>query len=231
MYAKGGIYKVFNGNLLYHGCIPTKAEGEFDEVYIDGKYLSGRKYLNQVEDKVRKAFYCEIGSEEQLNALDYCWYLWCGPKSPLFGKNKMTTFERYFIDDKEIHKESYNPYYYHIDNKEYCQNILREFELDTNKSHIINGHVPVKTHKGESPIKGGGLLLVIDGGLSKAYHKSTGIGGYTLISNSNMMAIAEHRPFTEVVESGFKLSPKSIIVERFIKRVTVGETDIGKQLY
>ncbi|WP_295160500.1 fructose-1,6-bisphosphatase [uncultured Brachyspira sp.] len=230
IYAKGGIYKIFNGNLIYHGCIPTREDGSFDDVYIDNQYLSGRKYLNQAEDKVRKAFYSEQGSEEQLNALDYCWYLWCGPKSPLFGKNKMTTFEKYFIDNEEVNKEHYNPYYYHIDCKEYCQNILREFELDIKKSHIINGHVPVKTHKGESPIKGGGILLVIDGGLSKAYHKNTGIGGYTLISNSNMMMIAEHRPFTEVAESGFKLTPKSIIVEIFVKRITVGETDIGNQL-
>ena len=142
----------------------------------------------------------------------------------------MATFERYFIDDKETHKEYYNPYYYHIDNKDYCQNILKEFDLDINRSHIINGHVPVKTHKGESPIKGGGILLVIDGGLSKAYHKNTGIGGYTLISNSNMMVIAEHRPFSEVVESEFRLTPKSTIVERYIRRVTVAETDVGKGL-
>ena len=227
IYAKGGIYKIFNGNLLYHGCIPTKEDGSFDDVYIDGQYLSGKRYLKQVEDKVRKAFYCEVGSEEQLNALDYCWYLWCGPKSPLFGKNKMTTFERYFIEDKETHKESYNSYYYHIDKKDYCESILKEFDLDIHKSHIVNGHVPVKTHKGESPIKGGGILLVIDGGLSKAYHKSTGIGGYTLISNSNAMIIAEHRPFAEVVESGFRISPKTTIVDRFVTRITVGETDIG----
>ena len=230
IYDKGGIYKIFNGNLLYHGCIPTKEDGTFDDVYIDGQYLSGWKYLKQVEDKVRKAFYCEVGSEEQLNALDYCWYLWSGPKSPLFGKNKMTTFERYFIEDKATHKEHYNPYYYHIEDRDYCKSILKEFDLDINKSHIVNGHVPVKTHKGESPIKGGGILLVIDGGLSKAYHKSTGIGGYTLISNSNMMIIAEHRPFAEVVDSGFKISPKITIVERFNKRVTVGETDTGKAL-
>ena len=230
IYDKGGIYKIFNGNLLYHGCIPTKEDGTFDDVYIDGQYLSGWKYLKQVEDKVRKAFYCEVGSEEQLNALDYCWYLWSGPKSPLFGKNKMTTFERYFIEDKATHKEHYNPYYYHIESRDYCKSILKEFDLDINKSHIVNGHVPVKTHKGESPIKGGGILLVIDGGLSKAYHKSTGIGGYTLISNSNMMIIAEHRPFAEVVDSGFRISPKITIVERFNKRVTVGETDTGKAL-
>lgn len=226
----GSVYKIVNGNLLYHGCVPTDKNGDFEKINIDGKLLSGREYLDAVDKKIRKAFYSEEGSLEHEDALDYFWYLFSGPKSPLFGKSKLTTFERYFVGDKTAWTEDYDPYYYHVEKREYAEKILKEFNLDINSSHIINGHVPVRHNKGESPIKGTGILFVIDGGLSKAYHGKTGIGGYTLISNSNCMILAEHRPFEEVVKSGFRIFPKRRIVDQFKRRVTVSDTDIGKEL-
>jgi fructose-1,6-bisphosphatase-3 len=158
------------------------------------------------------------------------WYLWCGRHSPIFGKSRLTTFERYFVEDAAAHCEQDNPYYTHIAEREACERILQEFGLDTASGHIVNGHVPVRLADGESPIKGGGLLFVIDGGISKAYHSRTGIGGYTLISNSHHLALAQHRPFEEVCQSGFRQVPTVQIVERYPHRMMVRDTDIGRKL-
>lgn len=230
LYNKGGMYKISQNNLLYHGCIPMDEEGAFKQVKLDGKTVAGRAYLDTIDAKIRNAFFAPKGSAGRKDAEDYMWYLWCGPDSPLFGKNQMTTFERYFVQDNTTHKEVQNPYYTHVKNREACEKILCEFELDPEEAHIINGHVPVRMQDGESPIKAGGLLFVIDGGISKAYHSRTGIGGYTLIANSHHLALAQHHPFEDIRKNGFKEAPRVQVVERFPKRITVGETDTGKQL-
>lgn len=234
LYNVGSIYKVANGNLLYHGCIPMQADGSFTKVKLDGKkQLAGRALLDAIEVIIREAYYGQEGSREQQNAGDFMWYLWCGKVSPIFAKNRMTTFERYFIADKATHAEKSDPYYQHVEGPEgraACERILREFGLDPAQSRIINGHVPVHTGDGESPVKGGGLLFVIDGGISKAYQSKTGIGGYTLISNSHSLALAEHRPFAELRGTAFGQGPKVQIVERFPHRVSVRDTDTGARL-
>ncbi len=230
MYNAGGMYKISNNNLLFHGCIPMEEDGSFKQVELDGEKLAGKEYLDAIEAKIRNAFYAPEGSPEQRDAGDYMWYLWCGQDSPLFGKSCLTTFERYFVEDKETHKEEYNPYYILSRNKETCEMILREFGLNPEEAHIINGHVPVRMQDGEKPVKAGGLLFVIDGGISKAYHGRTGIGGYTLISNSHHLALVEHRPFEEVKKMRFRSAPRVEIVERFATRVQVGNTDTGTRI-
>ena len=230
MYNNGGMYKISNNNLLFHGCIPMEEDGSFKQVELDGKKLAGREYLDAIEAKIRNAFYAPAGSAPQRDAGDYMWYLWCGKDSPLFGKSCLTTFERYFVAEKETHKEEYNPYYTLSSKKETCEMILQEFGLDPQEAHIINGHVPVRMQDGEKPVKAGGLLFVIDGGISKAYHGRTGIGGYTLISNSHHLALAEHRPFEEVKQMRYRSAPEVEIVERFPTRVQVGNTDTGTRI-
>lgn len=228
--SRGGMYKVVNGNLLYHGCIPMRADGSFDEVIVDGEALSGRAYLDALDAKVRSAFYAKPGTSEHESAVDYFWYLWAGPKSPLFGKSKLSTFERYFIADKDTHVEVYNPYYLHVKNRSTCEIILRQFGLDPAHSHIVNGHVPVKEKEGESPIRGEGLLFVIDGGISKAYQRQTGFGGYTLIYNSHHLALAQHKPYAQIMENPRQSAPKVRIVENMPRRVLVADTDTGALL-
>lgn len=228
--SRGGMYKVVNGNLLYHGCIPMREDGSFDEVTVDGKTLSGKAYLDALDAKVRSAFYTKRGTPEHENAADYFWYLWAGPKSPLFGKSKLSTFERYFIADKATHVEVYNPYYLHVKNRSTCEIILRQFGLEPAHSHIVNGHVPVKEKEGESPIRGEGLLFVIDGGISKAYQRQTGFGGYTLIYNSHHLALAQHKPYAQIMEDPRQSAPRVRIVENMPRRVLVADTDTGAQL-
>ncbi|NLW78479.1 MAG: fructose-1,6-bisphosphatase [Ruminococcaceae bacterium] len=230
LYNHGSIYKIANGNLLYHGCIPMEEDGSFTKVPVGGKTYSGRAYLDKVDALLRTAYFGPEDAPERMDAGDVIWYLWCGRNSPVFGKNHMTTFERYFVEDKTAHKEHDNPYYRHVNERETCERILEEFGLDPHSGHIINGHVPVRLTEGESPIKGGGRLFVIDGGLSKAYHKRTGIGGYTLIFNSHNLALAQHRPFQEVRDSGFSITPQVEVVERFPRRLMVRDTDIGRRL-
>lgn len=227
MYNNGNMYKVTNNNLMFHGCIPMDEMGEFKKVILDGETLSGRAYLDAVENKIRNAYYLPEGEPEREDAGDYMWYLWCGPNSPLFGKSRITTFERYFVEDEETYEEDKNSYYHFSKQRETCEKILQEFGLDPEVAHIINGHVPVRLQKGESPVKAEGLLYVIDGGISKAYHNRTGIGGYTLVSNSHYLALAAHRPFEEVEKSGFRKAPKVKIVERYPSRVKVQDTDNG----
>lgn len=159
LYSKASMYKCFNSNLLFHGCVPMEADGEFSKIEVLGESISGKKYFDCIEKIANEAYF---GKENNKDAVDFMWYLWCGPKSPLFGKAKAATFERYFVEEKEIHKEEKNPYFTLIENEEICDKILKEFGLGTKNSHIINGHVPVKEKDGESPIKANGKLLVID---------------------------------------------------------------------
>lgn len=233
LYCKGSLYKISNSNLLYHGCIPMDEKGNFLSVSIDGKDYSGRALYDILEKYARIAFYGREGSAERKKGGDLLWYLWEGPNSPAFGKDKMTTFERIYIEDKAAHKEKKNSYYQMLDNEEVLDKVLTEFGLPTEKSHIVNGHVPVEQKKGESPIKCNGKLLAIDGGFSKAYHGKTGIAGYTLISNSYGMRLVAHEDF-ESAEAAIRnetdIVSDSYTVEKFSTRMYVGDTDIGKKL-
>lgn len=226
LYSHGGLYKCYNSNLLYHGCIPMRADGTFEAMTCEGKQLSGKALMDHISGQIHKAYFMEGESAEKENAKDFMWYLWCGAKSPVFGKDKMTTFEHYFVADKQTHKEKLNPYYQLSQREEVCDRILAEFGLLDQGAHIINGHVPVKIKDGETPVKANGKLFVIDGGLSKAYQSHTGIAGYTLIYNSRHLALAEHKPFDPNRES----SPKVSIVEKMKNRVMVADTDKGREL-
>ncbi len=229
---KGGLYKVYNGNLLYHGCVPLKEDGSMKSVRIYGRSYKGESLYEVLESYVRKGFYA-VDMKEQERGKDMMWYIWLHENSPLFGKDKMATFERYFIAEKETHKEKKNPYYRLLEDEKVVNGILREFGLSETESHIINGHVPVKTKDGEKPIKCNGKVLVIDGGFSRAYQKETGIAGYTLIYNSYGLILAAHESFesTEAaIEKESDIHSDSVVVKRVMDRKTVGDTDNGKDL-
>ena len=226
LYSNGSMYKCCNSNLLYHGCIPMKEDGSFDEMAVNGKAYKGRALMDFIDKQVKKAYFLPDQDPEKEASRDFMCYLWSGAKSPVFGKDKMTIFEHYFVEDKEASRERMNPYYKLSVQEKYCDMILEEFGLTTTGSHIINGHVPVKIKDGETPIKAGGKLFIIDGGLSKAYQGKTGIAGYTLIFNSRHLALAEHKPFDPKKES----TPKVSIVEKMRKRIMVADTDDGKEL-
>ncbi len=226
VYSHGAMYKCCNSNLLYHGCIPMKENGEFESLNINGIIYSGKRMLDYIEDAVKMAYFLPDDDSSKEWYRDLMWYLWCGPKSPVYGKDNMATFEGYFVADKTVAKETMNPYYKLSAKEEFCDKILKEFGLPVEGSHIINGHVPVKLKDGESPVKGNGKLFVIDGGLSKSYQPKTGIAGYTLIFNSRHLALAEHKPFDPNHEN----TPKVTIVEKMKKRVMVADTDTGKEL-
>ncbi|WP_288304624.1 fructose-1,6-bisphosphatase [uncultured Fusobacterium sp.] len=230
----GSLYLKYNSNLLYHGCIPLNKKGELQEVVLRGVKVKGKDYLDGVEEIVRQAYYFQHQNVKNSFEVDFLWYLWCGQNSPLFGKDAMKTFERYFIDDKETHVEEKNPYYTYCETEESCRMILEEFGLNPNISHIVNGHMPVKTLKGEKPVKGNGKLFVIDGGFSKAYQKETGIAGYTLVYNSYGLKIISHDPF-ESVEKAVRegkdiISFTRIVEDTSVNRIRVKDTDIGKEL-
>lgn len=229
LYAQGSMYKKINDSLLYHGCIPMREDGSFDTVVLDGVACSGKNYLERLEKLVRLAYFSTASEEGVADARDYIWYLWCGPKSPLFGKSRLTCFERYFIADKTTWKEEMNPYYRLIERQDICEKILEEFGLDPAASYIINGHVPIKIKQGESPIKANGKLFIIDGGLSKAYQHTTGIGGYTFIANSRYLALAEHQPFTLNGDRA-DIQTSVRVVETPPQRIRVRDTDIGRDL-
>ncbi len=232
LYAKGSMYLVYNGNLLYHGCIPMEQDGSFASVEIDGETLWGKALMDRLERLVRQAYFAADARQKQ-NGQDIMWYLWTGAESPLFGKQKMATFERYFIDDKATHEEKQNPYYKYRDGRDTADRILSEFGLDPERSHIINGHVPVKVRKGENPIKAGGRLLVIDGGFSRAYQSQTGIAGYTLIYNSYGLLLASHQPFgflQEIIDGERDLASETRILETNTQRIRVRDTDLGRKI-
>ena len=233
LYSNGGLYKVYNSNLLYHGCMPMDAEGNFLSVDVDGKDYQGKQLYDILDNYARKGYYAKNDPAEMHKAQDYIWYIWAGPNSPVFGKDKMTTFERYFIEDKETHKETKNAYYSLLDHEDILNKILDEFELDTRKSHIVNGHVPVELKKGESPIKCDGKLLIIDGGFSKAYQSKTGIAGYTLVANSHGMRLVAHEPFESMEAAVLHESDifsDSTVIEVAPVRIRVSDTDIGREL-
>lgn len=233
LYTNGGMYKAFNGNLMYHGCIPLADDGTFKDLAIDGKKVAGKALIDQFDRIARRAYVNRGTAKSSQRDLDILWYLWCGPFSPLFGKTRMTTFERYYIKDKEAHAEPRNPYYNHRENPEVITLILKEFGLDDQKGHIINGHTPVKVVKGESPVKAGGRLLVIDGGMSVPYQKETGIAGYTLIYNSYSLVLVEHEPFEsrqKAIEEERDIVSQRHILEQRHDRIRVADTDIGQEL-
>ena len=232
LYAKGNIYKVYNENLLIHGCIPMDANGNFIQGTIKGEKLKGKQYLDYIERIARQGYFADKDSEDKKYGEDYLWYLWCGKDSPIFCKNAMKTFERYFIEDKALREEEKNAFYTFSQNEEQCIKILEEFGINKDTGHIISGHVPVKLKKGESPIKANGKLLIIDGGLSKSYQKVTGIAGYTLIYSSYGLTLAEHEPFTSTEDAIIKetdLHSFTRIVEK-VERKRINDTDIGIEL-
>jgi len=232
MFSHGSLYKVSNGNLFYHGCIPMNEDGSFTDVTLGGRTYSGKEYMDYLDTQIRAAYYKTDDLEETGEPGDLVWYLWLGAKSPLFGKDQMTTFERLFIADKSTHKENTVPYYSLIKERIHCETILEEFGVDPETGRILNGHVPVKIKDGESPIKGEGKLFVIDGGISKAYQKTTGIAGYTFIYNSRLMALAEHKPYSPLMEDGTQefFPPKIKTVRVLPKRILVGDTEQGEVL-
>ena len=232
LFTKGSLYKIYNGNLLYHGCMPLCEDGSFKTVKILGKEYYGKKLYDFIEEYARKGYY-SLNQTEKQKGLDMMFFMWEHPDSPLFGKKKMATFERYFIEDKETHYEEKNPYYSLFDDENVVNSVLKEFGLDPQNGHIVNGHVPVEAKNGESPIRCNGKLLIIDGGFSKAYQPKTGIAGYTLMFNSYGMIIAAHEPFESVekaVRDGSDIYSQTMLVERKVKRITVADTDIGKEL-
>lgn len=226
---KGGMYLVKNGNLMFHGCVPLSKKGDIEEVDIIGEKYKGKEYFDICEQICREGYY----NKDKIKERDFIWYLWCGEKSPLFGKDAMKTFERYFLDEKETHKENYNSYYEFIKEKTVAEKILKEFGVDSECGIIVNGHVPVKVKKGENPIKGEGKVLLIDGGFSRAYQETTGIAGYTLIFNSYGTRLVSHRAFKgikEAVEECVDIEGVSQIIYTKGRRILVRDTDIGKEL-
>ncbi|MCR5099759.1 MAG: fructose-1,6-bisphosphatase [Butyrivibrio sp.] len=232
LYRKGGLYKTYNNNLLFHGCVPLDEKGQLKEVEIDGKKYKGRALYDALEQMLRKGYYA-IDPEEKRKGMDMLWYTWCHTNSPVFGKDKMATFERYFVADKSTHVEKKNPYYTWYDKDETVTMILKEFGLDSPESHIINGHVPVEAKKGELPVKCGGRLIVIDGGFSRAYQPKTGIAGYTLTYNSYGFLLAAHEPFESIekaVESGSDIHSDTVLIQQVAKRKMVADTDNGEAI-
>lgn len=233
LFSNGSLYLKFNSNLLYHGCVPLNEDKSFRRVKIDGEAYSGKALLDKLEILIREGYYYKDNTKEKQKGVDMLWYLWSGPYSPLFGKEKMTTFERYFINNKEAHYEKKDPYYEFRDDEEVCNSILKEFGLEPKESHIVNGHVPVEKLNGESPIKANGKLLVIDGGFSKAYQSKTGIAGYTLIYNSFGLQLVSHEPFESTEKAIIQetdILSSTVVLEQSYIRKRVGDTDIGTEL-
>ncbi len=232
IYAKGSMYHICNNNLLYHGCIPMTDEGEFATYTINGESVCGKALLDRADKMARIGYFGKAKTPEKQYGEDFLWYLWCGIGSPLYGKNKMTSFERYFISNEKPWEELKDPYYKHITNSHTCEKILVEFGVNPNAfSHIINGHVPVKIKKGESPVKAKGKLLVIDGGMSRAYQSKTGIAGYTLIFNSYGLHLSAHEPFesiTDAINKDHDMHSTLEEIDMAPKRLLVEDTDLGK---
>jgi fructose-1,6-bisphosphatase-3 len=233
LFTYGGMYLVCNSNLLYHASVPLNEDGSFKHVFIQGKEYWGKSLFDKIDQLIRTAYFDEEGTEEKEFALDYVWYLWCGKDAPPFDKKKMATFEHYFVNDKELRKENKGSYYVLRNEESICDMILKEFGVEGPHAHIINGHVPVKTIKGENPIKANGKLLVIDGGFSKAYQPETGIAGYTLVYHSHGLELVQHDPFQstqKVIEEGQDIKSTRLVIEFNTQRVMVKDTDKGKRL-
>ncbi|MDI3537793.1 MAG: fructose,6-bisphosphatase [Eubacteriaceae bacterium] len=234
MYAKGSMYKVFNDNLLFHACVLVDEDGSFTQKEIAGNRYAGKALMDKYDQMAREAFFNQSNRYEENSKTDFLWYLWCHEDSPLFGKDKMATFERYFITDKTPHKETYSAFYHLIDNDDIlAKKILAEFGVDPEEGHMINGHIPVKTISGESPIRANGKQLVIDGGFARAYQKTTGIAGYTLTYNSYGLTLISHAPFESVekaIADGQDIQSSIVVVEKSLERKRVRDTDTGKEL-
>ena len=233
LFTKGSLYNVYNGNLLYHGCVPMNEDGKtFRKVNVNGKAYAGKELYDVLENYVRKGYYA-IDFDEKKRGQDIMWFLWGSKNSPVYGKERMTTFERYFIEDKSVQEEPKDTYYSQLSKEEFAVRILNEFGLSGPESHIINGHIPVQAKKGESPIKCNGKLLIIDGGFSKVYQAKTGIAGYTLIFNSFGLILAAHEPFESVdkaVREGSDIISHSTLVQHVVRRKTVADTDEGMKM-
>ena len=233
LYSKGSLYKIHNGNLLFHGCIPLTEEGAFLSFCLDGTERCGKDFLDYADTAARQAYYYKRGTPERKLGMDFLWFLWAGRNSPLFGRDRMTTFERRLIADESSWAEPKNAYYTLYQDPAVCDFILKEFGLEGPHCHIINGHVPVKVKKGESPIKGGGKLLVIDGGFCKAYQSTSGIAGYTLISTSKSYRIVAHQPFVgreKAIRDNYGIAHSTEIFERQESRQKIMDTDVGTEL-
>ncbi|WP_307905453.1 fructose-1,6-bisphosphatase [Haliovirga abyssi] len=233
LFSNGSMYLKYNSNLLYHGCIPMDENGNFKEMRLKGEKYKGKALMNAIERYVRDGYFNKTENEDKDYGKSIMWYLWLGINSPLFGKKKMATFESYFLDDKEIKKEEKNPYYKYRDEEKYAVKILKEFGLEPEKAHIINGHVPVQAKKGENPLKAGGKLLVIDGGLTAAYQRTTGIAGYTLICDSKGLVIAAHEPFTSrqtAIDEEKDIISTKVILENADDMQSIRDTDAGKNI-
>ena len=229
LYSHGSMYQVFNGNLLFHGCVPLDEDGALKAIHLEGRIYQGRSYMDYADMAARRAFFSEDPPQRYL---DFMWYLWCGSNSPLSGR-VVKTFERTFIEDKSTWEEPKNPYYEYQSSEPVCRMLLREFGLYSENSHIINGHTPVHVNQGENPLKAHGRLIVIDGGFCKAYQKTTGIAGYTLIFNSHGMRLKSHQPFSGMeaaLEENMDIVSESQQVVTFPKRVMVADTDTGERL-
>ena len=230
LYEKGCLYKRFNGNLLYHGCVPLDENGNLEEISLFGEPCSGRKFFDLAEEKARRAF---LSGQRDKDDTDFLWYLWCGPDSPLFDKSRMTTFERYFLSDPATHHEEKGAYFRLRNDENVCNHILDSFGVQGKHRHIINGHVPVHVSAGESPIKANGRLMVIDGGFSQHYHSTTGIAGYTLVFHSRGFELIQHEPFTskrDAIQNGSDIHGSIQLVELSGHRIRVRDTDHGRKI-
>ena len=233
LYSRGSLYKIYNGNLLFHGCIPMTETGELMTFCLDGTERKGKDFLDYADTAARQAYYYKPGTPEKQLGMDFLWFLWAGRNSPIFGRDRMTTFERRLIKDESSWTEPKNAYYKLYQDPQVCDMILKEFGLEGPHCHIVNGHVPVKTKKGESPIKGGGKLIVIDGGFCKAYQPTSGIAGYTMIYDSLCFRIAAHQPFagrTAAIREDAGIDSTTDIFERLERRLKVWDTDTGAEL-
>lgn len=233
LFSHGSMYGVYNSNLLFHASMPLTADGSLKEVELRGQRYKGSELFRRIGMVMRSAFNDDADAADREFARDYYWYLWCGPDSPLFDKSKMATFERYFLVDPATHKEEKGHYYTLRDSEQVCDMILDAFKVGGEHRHIINGHVPVRINKGETPIRANGKLMVIDGGFAKAYHGTTGIAGYTLVYHSRGLQLVQHEPFTsaaEAISTGTDIVSTTQIVELSQKRMRVRDTDKGKEL-
>ena len=240
LFERGDLYKRYNSNLLFHGCVPLNEDGSFMDFEFEGKTMHGKELMDYLEGVVRKGFYAKPGTAVKQQGLDTMWYLWCGKNSPLCGRTKITTFERLLVEDSSTYAEPKNAYYANVDNDKVIDAIFDEFDLPHShqeatelQSHIINGHVPVISRAGENPIKGGGRLIVIDGGFCKAYRKTTGIAGYTLIYSANRIRISAHEPFDgkqKAIKDGSDILSHSVVFERPMEPIRVSETDDGAEI-
>ena len=233
LFAKGGVYHIENGNLMFHGAVPLTESGSFAVETFEQHGYAGRALMDYCDERARRGYFAPEGSAERQSGEDFLWYLWCGKLSPLYGRDKMTTFERLFVEDPGTHTETKNPYYRHVNDSKMARAILAEFGLDQTHSHIVNGHVPVRAAKGETPVKGEGRLIVIDGGFCRAYHEKTGIAGYTLVYNSRGMSLRQHEPFEsaeKAIRENLDIASTVEVFETCEKRTLVGDTDNGQRL-